>query len=51
MAKITKRAKALQGLVVPGKAYAVEDALRILKDNSKVKAWRRARCLRTGADA
>ena len=37
MAKITKRAKALQGLVVPGKAYAVEDALRILKDNSKVK--------------
>ncbi len=37
MAKITKRAKALQGLVVPGKSYAVEDALRILKDNSKVK--------------
>ena len=37
MAKITKRAKALQGLVVPGKAYAVDDALRILKDNSKVK--------------
>jgi large subunit ribosomal protein L1 len=37
MAKITKRAKALQGLVVPGKSYAVDDALRILKDNSKVK--------------
>ncbi len=37
MAKITKRAKALQGLVVPGKAYSVDDALRILKDNSKVK--------------
>lgn len=37
MAKITKRAKALQGKVVPGKAYPVEEALRILKDNSKVK--------------
>ncbi|GMU45036.1 MAG: 50S ribosomal protein L1 [Lysobacterales bacterium] len=37
MAKISKRAKALQGKVVPGKAYAVDEALRILKDNSKVK--------------
>ena len=37
MTTMTKRFKALQGLVVPGKAYAVDDALRILKDNSKVK--------------
>lgn len=37
MAKITKRAKALEGKVVPGKAYAVDEALRILKDNSRVK--------------
>jgi large subunit ribosomal protein L1 len=34
---MTKRFKALQGVVTPGKAYAVDDALRILKDNSKVK--------------
>ncbi|UXI67398.1 50S ribosomal protein L1 [Tahibacter amnicola] len=37
MAKISKRFKALQGLVEPGKAYAVDTALKILKDNSKVK--------------
>ena len=37
MTTMTKRFIALQGLVVPGKAYAVDDALRILKDNSKVK--------------
>ncbi|MFO1493966.1 MAG: 50S ribosomal protein L1 [Lysobacterales bacterium] len=37
MPTMTKRFKALQGLVVPGKSYAVDDALRILKDNSKVK--------------
>jgi large subunit ribosomal protein L1 len=34
---MTKRFKALQGVVTPGKAYPVDDALRILKDNSKVK--------------
>jgi large subunit ribosomal protein L1 len=37
MTSMTKRFKALQGVVTPGKAYAVDDALRILKDNSKVK--------------
>jgi large subunit ribosomal protein L1 len=37
MTTMTKRFKALQGLVTPGKAYPVDDALRILKDNSKVK--------------
>lgn len=37
MPTMTKRFKALQGLVIPGKTYAVDDALRILKDNSKVK--------------
>ncbi len=37
MPTMTKRFKALQGLVVPGKTYAVDDALRILKDHSKVK--------------
>ena len=37
MAKITKRFKALNAVVVPGKAYALDDALKILKDNSKVK--------------
>ena len=37
MAKISKRFKALEATVVPGKAYALDDALKILKDNSKVK--------------
>ena len=37
MSTISKRFKSLQGLVTPGKAYAVDDALRILKDSSKVK--------------
>lgn len=37
MPTMTKRFKALQGLVTPGKTYAVDDALRILKENSKVK--------------
>ena len=34
---LTKRFKAMQGLVEPGKAYPVEAALKILKDNSKTK--------------
>ena len=34
---ITKRFKAMQGLVEPGKAYPVEAALKILKDNAKAK--------------
>src|SRR3546814_13066500 len=37
MAKISKRFKAMQNLVQPGKVYPIDDALRILKDNSKVK--------------
>ncbi len=37
MAKISKRFKALSATVVPGKAYALDDAIKILKDNSKVK--------------
>ncbi|HEX5756509.1 MAG TPA: 50S ribosomal protein L1 [Arenimonas sp.] len=37
MAKISKRYKALQSLVVPGKAYSLDEALKIIKDNSKTK--------------
>lgn len=37
MAKISKRFKVMQSLVQPGKAYPIDDVLRILKDNSKVK--------------
>ena len=37
MAKISKRFKALNATVVPGKAYPLDEALAILKDNSKVK--------------
>lgn len=34
---LSKRFKAMQGLVEPGKAYPVETALKILKDNAKAK--------------
>jgi large subunit ribosomal protein L1 len=34
---ITKRFKAMQGLVEAGKAYPVEAALKLLKDNAKAK--------------
>ena len=37
MAKLSKRFKALNATVVPGKAYPLDEALKILKDNSKVK--------------
>jgi large subunit ribosomal protein L1 len=37
MAKISKRIKAMQGKVTPGKAYAIDEALNILKSNSKTK--------------
>jgi len=37
MAKISKRFKALSTLVEPGKHYALDDALKILKNNSKTK--------------
>jgi len=35
--KISKRFKAMQGKVAPGKTYSVDDALKILKDNAKTK--------------
>lgn len=37
MAKITKRFKAMQNLVQPGKSYAIDEALKIIQANSKVK--------------
>ena len=37
MAKISKRFKQLNSQVVPGKAYAIDEALGILKNNGKVK--------------
>jgi len=33
----TKRQKAIKAAVVPGKSYSIEDALKIVKDNSKAK--------------
>jgi len=37
MAKLSKRFKAMQGLVEPGKTYALNDALSMIKDNAKAK--------------
>jgi large subunit ribosomal protein L1 len=37
MAKISKRLRALQGKVVAGKSYGIDEALGILKDSSKTK--------------
>ena len=37
MAKISKRFKAMSKLIVPGKSYPLDDAIRMLKENSKVK--------------
>ena len=37
MAKISKRYKALQALVVPGKPYSLDEALKIIQTNSKTK--------------
>ncbi len=34
---MTKRQKAIQGAVEAGKAYAIDEALKIIKDNSKAK--------------
>ena len=34
---MTKRQKAIQTAVQPGKAYAIDEALKIIKDNSKAK--------------
>ena len=35
--KISKRFKAMQGKVVEGKTYPIDEALKILKDNTKTK--------------
>ena len=35
--KISKKYKAMSAAVVPGKAYAIDEALKIVKDNSKRK--------------
>src|SRR5215469_947678 len=37
MAKLTKRLKAAQAAVKPGKVYGLEEALNIVKDNAKAK--------------
>ena len=37
MARISKRYKALQSLVVPGKPYSLDEALKIIQSNSKTK--------------
>ena len=37
MAKLTKRQKALQAAVQPGKSYGIDDALKIVKDHSSAK--------------
>jgi large subunit ribosomal protein L1 len=37
MAKISKRLKKIQALVTPGKAYGIDEALKIIQDNSKLK--------------
>jgi large subunit ribosomal protein L1 len=37
MAKLTKRFKALQATVVPGKAYPLEEALKLLQANANAK--------------
>jgi large subunit ribosomal protein L1 len=35
--KLTKRMKAAQGAVQPGKFYGLDEALKIIKDNAKAK--------------
>src|SRR5574337_1267400 len=37
MAKLTKRMKAAQAAVQPGKVYGLDEALKIVKDNAKAK--------------
>ena len=34
---MTKRQKAIKDAIVPGKAYAIDDALKIVKTGSKAK--------------
>jgi hypothetical protein len=45
--KISKRYKALSATVVPGKTYAIDEAIKIVKDGAKAKfpnpwTWRSA---------
>ena len=37
MAHLSKRYKLMQDAVEPGKSYAIEQALQIVKDNAKAK--------------
>ena len=37
MSKISKRYQAMQKTVVPGKSYALDEALKIIRDNAKTK--------------
>ncbi|HEY6024215.1 MAG TPA: 50S ribosomal protein L1, partial [Pseudolabrys sp.] len=37
MAKTSKRFKALQTKIAPGKTYAIDEALKILKEGAKTK--------------
>ena len=37
MARISKRYKNLQTLVTPGKAYSLDEALKLIQSNSKTK--------------
>ena len=37
MARISKRYKQLQTLVTPGKAYSLDEALKLIQSNSKTK--------------
>ena len=37
MAKLSKRYRAMAQKVVPGKLYGIDEAFKIVKDNSKTK--------------
>jgi large subunit ribosomal protein L1 len=47
----TKREKAIKAAVVPGKAYAFEDAINILKSATKAKFVESIDAARLGVDA
>ena len=52
MAKISKRYKAMQGLVEPGKTYPIETALKILGQLPRPSSWSRSTWpVRLGIDA
>ena len=51
---LNKRQKTILAATQPGKLYSIDDALKILKDNSKAKfvlAWRPAFDLKKMADS